>query len=214
MSDFQDPDSQSTSRRTRTVAKILHAAARLFGAEGYRGATMNGVAAAAGVSKSLLHYHFQSKEHLLIEAQRLTFRQVHSRIVDKVKSGDRGMNTALSGLDALWGALRDMHAWAPFMVETVALASQGGPIRDRLDEFYAENEQMLAHAIRDIFQEDTERLFVPPEQLTRLVRITMHGLVVELAYARTPEDIERIERSYQDLRRLFHEAALKPQPNP
>jgi len=210
MSDIPELDTQSPSRRTRTVAKILHAAARLFGSEGYRGASMNAVAAAAGVSKSLLHYHFQSKEHLLIEAQRLTFRQVHTRIVENVQRGNRGMETAVVGLDALWGALRDMHAWAPFMVETVALASQGGPIRDRLDEFYAENEQLLSNAIREIFAQDAEHLFVPPERLTRLVRITMHGLVIELAYARTPEDIARIESSYQDLRRLCQEAALKP----
>jgi AcrR family transcriptional regulator len=194
---------------SRTVQRILDAAARLFGKEGYRGASMDAVARAAGVSKGLLHYHFQSKEHLLIEAQRLTFRQIHKRIEERVKRGESGMTTALDGLDAIWESLRDMRAWAPFMVETMSLASQGGAIRAPLDGFYAEAEGMLADAIREIFPGQLDQLAFPPERLVRLVRIQIHGLIVELAYATTPDDLKRIDAAYQDLRRTFAEVVLR-----
>jgi AcrR family transcriptional regulator len=200
--------SNGSTRSARTVQRIVDAAARLFGKDGYRGATMHAVARAAGVSKALLHYHFQSKEHLLIEAQRATFRQIHARIEDRVHSGARGMSTALEGLDAIWEAVRDLRAWAPFMVETMSLASSGGPFRQRLDEFYDEAEGMLIQAIEKVFEPDLQRLVLPPNRLARLVRVTLHGLVVDLAYARSPEELARIDEAYQDFRRLFETIAL------
>jgi AcrR family transcriptional regulator len=206
-------DIHKSPRGARSVQRILDAAARLFGREGYRGATMQGVARAAGVSKGLLHYHFQSKEHLLIEAQRQTFRQVHKRIEARVGSGQAGMATAIEALDAIFDAVRDMRAWTPFMVETMAIASQGGdvgaPIRTRLDEFYAEAEELLIQGITRVFERDLERLAVPPDRLARLVRISLHGLIIELAYARTPADVARVDQNYRDFRDLFERIAVR-----
>lgn len=196
------------ARGPRSVTRILDAAAKLFGREGYRGATMHAVARAAGVSKGLLHYHFQSKEHLLIEAQRATFRQIHRRIEERVSRGDTGMQTALDGLDAIWEAVREMRSWAPFMVETMSLTSQGGPIRPPIDEFYAESQGLLVQAMERVFVADLDGLMFPPERLARLVRITLHGLIVELAYAQDAADLARIDIAYRDLRTVFRQIAL------
>ena len=51
-------DDSRTPRGTRTIRRILDAAASSFGEQGFRGASMSAVAKAAGVSKGLLHYHF------------------------------------------------------------------------------------------------------------------------------------------------------------
>ena len=37
----------------------------------------------------------------------------------------------------------------------------------------------------------------------RMVRVNMHGLIVELAWARTPEELDQVHESYRDLRDLF-----------
>ena len=140
-----------TSRGARSIHRIVDAAARMFGREGFRGASMHAVARAAGVSKGLLHYHFQSKEHLLIEAVRATFRQLHRRFDERFSAGDRGLAAATEALDALWAAIRDMHPWAPFMVETMGLGAQEGPLRQDLFSFYAESEAMLRTGIVDVF---------------------------------------------------------------
>ncbi len=44
--------------------RILRAAARLYALHGYRGTTIRAIAAAAGVTKPLVLYHFGTKEHL------------------------------------------------------------------------------------------------------------------------------------------------------
>lgn len=198
-----DLPSSPTPRGARTVARILDAAAKTFGRDGFQGASMTAVAKAARVSKGLLHYHFQSKEHLLLEAQRSTFRHLHARFRDRFQRGDRGVPTALDALDALWASLRDMQVWAPFMVETLAMAAQGSPLRDDVDHLISESMGLLHDGIDGVFGADVSRLPVPPDRLAGLVRVALYGLVVELALAKTDADRAAVDLAYRDLRDLF-----------
>jgi AcrR family transcriptional regulator len=52
------------ARGERRIAQLLDAAAQVFAAEGYAAATMNGVAAAAGVSPGTLYQFFPNKESM------------------------------------------------------------------------------------------------------------------------------------------------------
>ncbi len=206
---------EGTSRRSRSVQRILNAAASIFGGEGFEKASMLAVAKAAGVSKGLLHYHFRSKDHLLIETQRAIFKQIHLRFEERFNRGDQGMDTALDALDALWESMLDMRPWAPFMVETMSLATQQNPIREHLDNFYGEAEQLLEKSIKKAFADDIDRLTVPPRRLTQLIRTCFLGLLVELAQAHTPSEIQVIDDTYYDFRKLFAQIALVPvQQNP
>lgn len=203
-----------TRRSARSVARILDAAAAVFGQEGYEAASMLDVARAARVSKGLLHYHFRSKEHLLIEAQRATFRQIHRRVLDRFERGDRGLSTALEALDMLWEAVFEMRGWAPFMVETLSLAAQQEPIRHQVDAFYDESMGLLRSALEEAFSEDLDRLSLPPERSARLIRVVLHGLMIELAMARDEQDLGRIDQSYQDLREIFARVVLDAEATP
>lgn len=173
---------------------------------------MKAVARAAGVSKGLLHYHFRSKEHLLIEAQRAAFKQIHDRFEVKFQKGDAGLETALEGLDMLWESVRDLRAWTPFMVETMSLTSQEQPVRRLLDDFYKESMDLLTRGISKTFADEHAQLSVPPARLAWMVRTTLHGLVVELAYAQTSSDLDTIDQVYADLRTGFARFVFHPIP--
>lgn len=201
-----------TPRGTRTIRRILDAAAESFGEQGFRGASMSAVAKAAGVSKGLLHYHFKNKEELLLEAQRVAFRRIHDEFDGRFEQGDVGMETALEALDALWASVREIRSWAPFLLETMSLTAQYGPVRRHLDAFYSDVMGLLEDGVRRVFEADAERMPIPPDRLAWIVRTTVHGLVVELAYARTPEDLERLDQLYADLRFVFSQVALLPSP--
>lgn len=54
-----------TKRRTRSVDRILEAAAGLFYESGIRGVGVDEVVAASGVSKSTLYTHFRTKDDLV-----------------------------------------------------------------------------------------------------------------------------------------------------
>jgi len=197
-------------RATRSIQRILDAAAKMFGSTGYQGASMEAVARAAGVSKGLLHYHFNSKEHLLIEAQRATFTQIYDRFSERFQHGERGLATALDAIDSLWDALYDMRSWSPFMVEILSLAAHQQRVRHQVDDFYAETIEMLEEGMSRVFSDHTDRLLMPPDRLARIIRSSLHGLVLELSLCRSQEDLDRVNQTYRDLRMTFESAILRP----
>ena len=200
---------KKNARGARSIQRILEAAARLFGREGFQGASMLDVARAAGVSKGLLHYHFQSKEHLLIEAQRATFRQLHRRFEERSELGERGLDTAIEALDAIWSSVRDMRTWTPFMVETMSLSNAAGPLREDVRAFYEESTELLRTGVERVFSADQhEQLILPPDRIAYLIRVILNGMIVELSFARGPEDLARVDQAYVEFTSLFRQVAL------
>ncbi len=141
------------------------------------------------------------RDHLLIEAQQATWRELHRRFTERASRGERGLANALEALDAMWLAIRELRAGAPAVVET--LASPHASVRKRLERFYAESTALLEEAIRAVFAEDLGKLAIPPDRMAVLIRIALEGLVVELAQARDDADVARVDQAYADLRGLF-----------
>lgn len=164
---------------------------------------MGAVAAEAGVSKGLLHYHFDSKDHLFLETQQAFFRELHRRFSERADRGDGGVTSALEALDAAWEAILGFHGGAAFVVETLALSNQDTALGQRVSDFYDESTHLLEDALAQLFAADLPRLAVPPERMAMLFRILSEGMVVELARARTDDDLARVEQAYRDFRDLF-----------
>jgi AcrR family transcriptional regulator len=55
-----------SARRAATRARLLHAAAEVYASQGFGGATLDEVAAQAGLTKGAVYNHFGSKENLLL----------------------------------------------------------------------------------------------------------------------------------------------------
>ncbi|MFD4574279.1 TetR family transcriptional regulator [Streptomyces sp. NPDC058417] len=60
-------------RSTRTRAELLRAAAEVFAERGLAGTSLPEIAARAGVTKSLIHYHFAKKSNIAAEVLDLGF---------------------------------------------------------------------------------------------------------------------------------------------
>ena len=72
------PAVRSTQPGTRD--RLFAAAATEFAARGFAGASVDRIAAAAGVNKAMLYYHFKSKARLYSEVLRDMFEAVASRL--------------------------------------------------------------------------------------------------------------------------------------
>ena len=206
----QSPKRQS--RSNKSMQRILDAAAGIFGKNGYESASMMDVARAAGVSKSLLHYHFKSKEHLLIEAQRATFSQIAKRFQARAKTEDTGLQMGLEALDALWESVVELHQWAPFMLETLSMGTQNAATRVQLDRLYQESTALLEESLVEVFGDQRARLTLPPARIAVLIRSALEGLIVELALAKNAADRAIVEQAYLDFRTLFASSILKETP--
>ncbi len=202
-----DPDNKGR-RGARTIQRILSAAVRRFGQVGYQNSSMGDVARDAGISTGELQRHFHTKERLLIETQRATFRQLYQRFVERARLGNRGMPSALDALDAMWGSVRELRVGIPFLIETFALASQEDVLGAHLREFYTESTQLLEDGIRTVFSEDVEALTIQPERMAILIRLLLSGLMLELSQARSTEDLSDVDNAYADLRMLFERFVL------
>ena len=73
-----------------TREKILDAAETVFLAKGYGNAAMSEIADEAGVTKSLLHHHFGSKEGLWTEVKARRFRYYADAQLAMIRDGSPG----------------------------------------------------------------------------------------------------------------------------
>jgi len=80
--------STSTHTETERYKAILQAAERLFVERGYHGVSIEQIANAAGVSKGLVHYHFTSKEHLIVCILEDVLAELSSSLDDILKSDE------------------------------------------------------------------------------------------------------------------------------
>jgi len=85
-------DSEDERRSTRKRRAILDAAATVFLRNGYRGTSMDEIAALAGVSKQTVYKHFADKERLFVEivtgAVDEVSDPVHAEVLALADSGD------------------------------------------------------------------------------------------------------------------------------
>jgi AcrR family transcriptional regulator len=207
-----EPKERRRQRAGRTVLKIVDAAAKLVGSEGVDRATLRDIATAAGVPLGVLQYHFRSKEHLLIEAQRASFRRIHERFEERFSRGELGIGTAMEALDALWDAVFELHAWAPFMVQTMALATRNRQLGERLSDFNAEAITRVELGLMRLFSDELHLLILPPDRLARAIRTGIYGLVAELAAARDGHERELVNQTYRDVRGLLERIVLEELP--
>jgi TetR/AcrR family transcriptional regulator len=95
----------SGDRSAETRAKILEAALSEFSALGMAGARMDQIAAAAGVNKALLYYHFDSKENLYVAAVEMISAKIRDRsmavFLREATPGERLLRTALDHFDRI-----------------------------------------------------------------------------------------------------------------
>ena len=95
----------SADRSAETRTRILDAALREFSAKGLAGARTEQIAAAAGVNKALLYYHFESKEKLYLAAFERAAEHVRDRsmavFLREASPGERVLRIALDHFDRL-----------------------------------------------------------------------------------------------------------------
>ncbi|MEI8255529.1 MAG: TetR/AcrR family transcriptional regulator [Deltaproteobacteria bacterium] len=188
-----------TSVDNGQVAAILTAAEACFASAGYSGASMREISQRAGVSKSLLHYHFESKEHLFVEVHIRAYDRLAAKVTAAVAMIDGGVERGLVAFDALFVALRENNDLM-VQAELWTAGVSNTALREhvvRLREFVR---NLLIRSIEDILGPDREHLPMSVEVAADLIWATLNGLGIESAFHEPPE---RIDRALLGLRQLF-----------
>jgi AcrR family transcriptional regulator len=200
-----EPAKESSS--VPATERILEAAERCIGKKGFAGATLQDIAAEAGVSKALVHYHFQSKEQLLVEVQARAYRRVAQVVVDLASQAQPSLPSALTALDRAWEMLFAFRHHVPMSLELWTQATRRPELLERLERFNEEMVALIRAALHTTLGPDLERdLPVPTARLARMLFPLLSGLALHAYFGK---DREAVDTAYRDFRSLL-ERALEP----
>lgn len=191
--------------QNKSVRHILRAALELWTRDGYHGASLKDIAAAAGVAKSLVHYHFASKEHLLIELQAEWCHRVAAAIRARLADSPPSLASAFAALDQVWDALVATRAQFPFALEVWRQSLHEPSIRDRLRAFERELRDIYVDGLRQTLGPQADRLSVPPARAAALIQVLLDGLGLRLFLE---DDVAAVRATFDDAKRFLAASLL------
>jgi AcrR family transcriptional regulator len=191
-----------------SVQRIIHAALVSFGRRGFEGTSLNDIAREAQVSKSLLHYHFDSKEHLFLESQLGLLRALLSQLRDVTDESQYGLINIDVALEQVMSFLEHHLDQICLVLTFHNVAHRHPDVRRHLERFNREVNDLVVTAIHNTLGSHTERLIIPPARLARLLVTLFNGLIVDLAMAANDEARDLVHQTFDDIRMLFTQSIL------
>jgi AcrR family transcriptional regulator len=166
--------------------RILRAALRLFTAQGFRGASLDAVAAEVGISRQGVLHYFPSKTHLLLGVLDL-------RDETSIERADaRG---ATDFTDGLIGVVADNQREPDLVRLFTVLAAESvtpeHPGHERFQERYRTVRAVLAQAIEEAQEAGQLGSAIDPANLATLLTAVMDGL--QLQFLLDPESVDMVE---------------------
>ncbi|HET7458515.1 MAG TPA: TetR/AcrR family transcriptional regulator, partial [Gemmatimonadaceae bacterium] len=168
-------------------SRILSAAAERVVSGGVAGVSMQSVADAAGVSKGLVHYHFDDRETLLAAV----VGHLADEVVERERRALRGVSAA-GAVDALWFWL-DAELARGEIRALVELASAPEPrVREAARHAHARRCAAATETVEALFAALALRPRVPPSMLAEVSVAFTDGLAVRA----THEAREKQQRAF------------------
>jgi AcrR family transcriptional regulator len=189
----------------KTVRRILGAALKLWSARGIHGASLRDVAAEAGVAKSLLHYHFQSKEHLLLELQDQYFLKVATDIRGRLATRRPSLATGLEMMDEVFDTIVTWQQQFPFALEIWRASLESAEVRARVIAFERKISALFREGVAAALGPLSGKLRISAEQLADVLHVAFTGFELRLFLH---PDVERLRRAFDAFKILIQQGAL------
>jgi AcrR family transcriptional regulator len=164
----------------RKVTQILNAAGKCFAQRGYAETSIKEIAGKIGITKSMVHYYFSSKAHLLYEVLTYMNHRHLSRVTKDLKvSEESPLRRARKALNALWSTIRKDKRFLRLSVDFWSIAAHDAKLHDRLRSSNAATRKTIAEGIAEALGGEKEKLPVEDEVLAALILAVVHGLSVQ-----------------------------------
>jgi len=166
--------------------RILRAALRLFTAQGFRGASLDAVAAEVGISRQGVLHYFPSKTHLLLGVLDLRDETTIARAEERHET---------TFADGLIGVVSDNQREPDLVRLYTVLAAESvapeHPGHDRFQERYRNVRAALAVGIDEAQQSGQLDGAIDPVHLATLLTAVMDGL--QLQFLLDPDSVDMVE---------------------
>jgi AcrR family transcriptional regulator len=165
--------------------RILRAALGLFTAHGFRGASLDAVAAEVGISRQGVLHYFPSKTHLLLGVLDLRDETTIARAEGRTATFP----------DGLIGVVADNQREPDLVRLYTVLAAESvapeHPGHERFQERYRDVRAALAHAVDEAQEAGQLDRTIDPVNLATLLTAVMDGL--QLQFLLDPESVDMVE---------------------
>ncbi len=184
-------------REGEPIDRILGAAEACFASSGYAATSMRQIAEGAGVSKSLLHYHFQSKEHLFLEVLVRIYNRLAAQVTEALGEAGTPVERGLFALDALFASLRE-NPYFQVQAEVWAQSLQNESLRAHAQRMREHLRDRIVETMAQILGPATARMPVSLEAVADLLWATVGGLGLSASM----DDPARVENAFRAFREL------------
>jgi TetR/AcrR family transcriptional repressor of bet genes len=184
--DLVGRDRRPRSRQRRGA--IVEAAVTVLGRQGYGETSMKEIAREAGVAPGLLHYHFESKEDLLLAV----VAELERELTQTWEEALRGIDDPLERLVAALGATESLRHRNPdfwrLLFDMFMLGLANPTLHERCQELWAHFTDGVESEIRQVLGRLPAYTIVPPHDLAGAVAAGIQGIsLTALIEARDPE---------------------------
>jgi AcrR family transcriptional regulator len=159
---------------TGTREALLDAAVALFADQGVAATTSAEIAAHAGVTPAMVHYHFRNRERLLdaIVAERLA--RFPARVFGALVPVDQGAAALIETIvRRVYDAAEHMLWMPPIWIREIV--SEGGTLRDRMFRHFPSD---AVSALADMLAREQRQRLVPAGIEPRLAFLTIAGVAM------------------------------------
>ena len=168
-SDWQNP----------RVVQILDAATRCFARDGFANTTIQEIAHEAGLTKSMIHYYFESKQVLILELQAFTheryFRRVHQKLEDLGPGSEQRLQEALW---EIYEIVKDKQ-FLRLQLELFAEAGRDPNMKQRMDLAQQRSREFIHVGANQVVNEAGDHPIRLPKSLSFLIASQLLGLRVQ-----------------------------------
>jgi AcrR family transcriptional regulator len=184
------PRTPQRERRARTRAALLRAAGRVFAEHGFHQATLEAVAAQAGVSKGALYHYFPSKEQLFLA---LLEDRLGAGLGDiEAVIAERGTDSKHLGaaIETFLRRINHDSRWLPLLLEFLAYGSRDPAAKAEITEHFLRPARAApASAARSLGIPESELL--SHDELGLVLAALVNGLAIERAFdpGAVPKDL-------------------------
>lgn len=193
-----------------SIERIILASIDCVSQYGYEGASTEKIASLANVSKSLIHYHFKTKEDLLIESLNYFAKEISEEIKIKIKDFEPSIETTIIAAKELYNSLISNKKRAFFFVEMYSMAIHNKKFKKKLQKYHQFEEDLIEEVIYQCLNPFEHKLFISIRQLAKIFQTIMLGLAVQSTLDLKENDIkERLNTLLKILTTVLFNQFLK-----
>jgi AcrR family transcriptional regulator len=157
------------------------------------------IAEEAGVSRSLLHFHFKSKEDLFISAINRMAASLFDVAYQRISSSETPSQILSEATELLYELFTSDAKVTTFMVEFTAAANHSDFLRKAYLEYRQAQREMLTNLILQIEQDLPNGLPFQLPIVVQLIETILLGMSMQRPFAKSKKEFREIHNSIVNL---------------